>query len=79
MIYRKRPYTPPPGRAIRGTEYSIEMRAPDGSVLRMTYLVRNADVDLSRYPRQRIARQLRAMRSRLRDRMEQYLLGVEIP
>lgn len=78
MIYRKRAYTPPPLRRVDGTEYSIEMRAPDGSVLRTSYLVRNAEVDLSRYPRQRIADELRRMRRALRERMEQYLLGVEI-
>lgn len=78
MIYRKRAYTPPPLRRVCGTEYSIEMHAPDGSVLRMTYCVRDDDVAVMRCPRQRIAGQLLAMRRTLHDRMDQYLLGVEI-
>lgn len=76
MIYRKRAYTPPPMRRVCGTEYSIEMHAPDGAVLRCSYLVTNEEQMVQ--PRKLIADELHRMRRTLRDRMDQYLLGVEI-
>lgn len=71
MIYRKRHYTPPPMRAVRGVIYRLTMNMPDGAELSISYTVKEED-----WQRPVLAAQLRHMRRVLRQRAESYMLGL---
>jgi hypothetical protein len=78
MIYRKRPYTPPPLRRVSGVEHRITATAPDGTTFSISWCIRDDEAELMRYPRSYMAERLRNMRRVLRERLVQYQSRVEV-